>query len=172
MCLKWAANQSPMRCTCYLNCFSVFLPVCRSLCIMMRVYLLTLHSDFVGVCTWMCLRECVCEDTVQSDTPTKLWGEMQESRTSTAARLLPLLCCVYATAGYVFTPLERDVTPRVTVMSSGKHKHTWTRYMKIRNTFNSTTRDACSRLLNGSKKNLPFELRQPSVTTGVAQFVP
>lgn len=84
------------------------------------------------------------------ETATRLWGEMKESRSSTAARLLPLLCCVCATAGYVFLPLGRDVTPRVTVMSSGKHKHTQTSYTMIRNAFSSTARDACE----GLKKNL------------------
>ncbi|CAF98677.1 unnamed protein product [Tetraodon nigroviridis] len=56
---------------------------------------------------------------------------MRASGPSTAARLLPLLCCVYATAGYIFTPLEQDVTPRVTVMSSGKKTHTHTHINKL-----------------------------------------
>lgn len=91
----------------------------------------------------------------------RLGGEMQECGSSTAARLLPLLCCVYATAGYVFTPLERDVIPRVTVLSSGEHKHTSAGDTKTRNTFNSTTRDARARLLGKCLiKNLSFDLRQ------------
>ncbi|XP_078128720.1 semaphorin-4G-like [Sander vitreus] len=46
-------------------------------------------------------------------------AEMQGARSS-AVRLLLLSCCVCATAGYPFrTPLDLDVTPRVTVLSSG-----------------------------------------------------
>lgn len=48
---------------------------------------------------------------------------MQEARSS-AVRLLLLSCCVCAAAGYPFrTPLDLDVTPRVTVLSSGKQRH-------------------------------------------------
>lgn len=47
---------------------------------------------------------------------------MRETRSSAAARLLALLCGAYATAGYMLAPQELDVTPRVTVMSSGEHK--------------------------------------------------
>lgn len=44
---------------------------------------------------------------------------------SLALRLLPLICCVCAAAGYPFkTPLDLDVTPRVTVLRSGKHGRT------------------------------------------------
>lgn len=40
-------------------------------------------------------------------------------------RLLPLICCVCAAGGYPFkTPLDLDVTPRVTVLSSGEHERT------------------------------------------------
>ncbi|XP_035519167.1 semaphorin-4G-like [Morone saxatilis] len=46
-------------------------------------------------------------------------AEMQGARTS-AVPLLLLSCCVCAAAGYPFrTPLDLDVTPRVTVLSSG-----------------------------------------------------
>lgn len=47
---------------------------------------------------------------------------MKERPPSAAARLLPLLCCVCATAGYLFTPPDLDATPRITVMSSGEHR--------------------------------------------------
>ncbi|TNN51549.1 Semaphorin-4G [Liparis tanakae] len=43
-----------------------------------------------------------------------------EMQGSSAARLLLLSCCVCAAAGYPFrTPLDLDVTPRVTVLNSG-----------------------------------------------------
>ncbi|KAA8583770.1 semaphorin-4G [Etheostoma spectabile] len=46
-------------------------------------------------------------------------AEMQGAQSS-AVRLLLLSCCVCATDGYPFrTPLDLDVTPRVTVLSSG-----------------------------------------------------
>ncbi|TMS04236.1 Semaphorin-4G [Larimichthys crocea] len=46
-------------------------------------------------------------------------AEMQGARSS-ALRLLLLICCVCATAGYPFkTPLDLDVIPRVTVLSNG-----------------------------------------------------
>lgn len=71
------------------------------------------------------LRFCGCVSAstlVSCETATRLRGEMRETRSSAAARLLPLLCCAYATAGYIFTPQELDVTPRVTVTSSGELK--------------------------------------------------
>ncbi|XP_036980245.1 semaphorin-4G-like [Acanthopagrus latus] len=46
-------------------------------------------------------------------------AEMQGARSS-AVRLLLMSCCVCAAAGYPFrTPLDLDVTPRITVLSSG-----------------------------------------------------
>ncbi|XP_054456416.1 semaphorin-4G-like isoform X1 [Anoplopoma fimbria] len=46
-------------------------------------------------------------------------AEMQGAR-SCAVRFLLLSCCVFAAAGYPFrTPLDLDVTPRVTVLNSG-----------------------------------------------------
>lgn len=64
----------------------------------------------------------VSEHPCKFETATRLRVEMRETRSSAAARLLPLLCCAYATAGYIFTPQELDVTPRVTVTSSGELK--------------------------------------------------
>lgn len=62
----------------------------------------------------------------ESVCPMRRSAEMQGARSS-AVRLLLLSCCVCAAAGYPFrTPLDLDVTPRVTVLSSGKrgHEHT------------------------------------------------
>lgn len=51
--------------------------------------------------------------------PMRRSAEMQGAR-SLALRLLPLICCICAAAGYPFkTPLDLDVTPRVTVLRSG-----------------------------------------------------
>lgn len=51
--------------------------------------------------------------------PTRRSAEMLGARSS-AVRLLLLSCCVCVAAGYPFrTPLDLDVTPRVTVLSSG-----------------------------------------------------
>lgn len=48
------------------------------------------------------------------------WAEMQGARCP-ALPLLLLSCCVCAAVGYPFrTPQDLDVTPRVTVLSSGK----------------------------------------------------
>lgn len=59
--------------------------------------------------------------------PMRCSAEMRGARTPTLRflQLLPLICCVCAAAGYPFkTPLDLDVTPRVTVLSSGEHRHT------------------------------------------------
>lgn len=59
--------------------------------------------------------------------PMRRSAEMQGAR-SLALRLLPLICCICAAAGYPFkTPLDLDVTPRVTVLRSGEHGHTCAR---------------------------------------------
>lgn len=61
--------------------------------------------------------------STESDCPTRRPAEMRGARFS-ALQLLLLSCLVCAAAGYLFrTPLDLDVTPRITVLSSGKHRH-------------------------------------------------
>lgn len=73
------------------------------------------------VAGWTCRCECLCMPV--SPGPMRHWVEMQGAR-SFVVRLLLLICWVFAAAGYPFkAPLDLDVTPRVTVLSSGKHGH-------------------------------------------------
>lgn len=61
---------------------------------------------------------------LESVCPMRRSMEMRGARSSVVQLLLPLICCVCAAAGYPFkTPLDLDVTPRITVLSSGKHGH-------------------------------------------------
>lgn len=78
------------------------------------------------VAGWTCWCECLCMPVSpgrETAGPMRHSAEMQGAR-SFAVRLLLLICCVFAAAGYPFkTPLDLDVTPRITVLSSGKHGH-------------------------------------------------
>lgn len=67
---------------------------------------------------------CVCTLLGESACPMRRSVVEMRGARSSAVRLLLLICCVCAAAGYPFrTPLDLDVTPRVTVLSNGKHGH-------------------------------------------------
>lgn len=93
-------------------CVSAWVCVCAGVYVSGRV------NMFVGAHVYIPWSVSVC--------PTRRSVEMQGARSS-VARLLVLSCCVCAVAAYPFrTPLDLDVTPRITVLRSGKHgnKHT------------------------------------------------
>ncbi len=77
-------------------------------------------SPRVNMFVWVPLNACASWS--ESVYPMRRPAEMQGAPSS-VVRLLLLSCCVCAAAGYPFrTPLDLDVTPRITVLSSGKHR--------------------------------------------------
>lgn len=140
------ANPSPRKWPHSDSAALVFLSAGR--CVAWREAALLPATPILWVCECVSVLNVLCCTLVSCQAATRLRGEMREGRASAAAaaRLLPLLCCAYATAGYIFTPQELDVTPRVTVTSSGEPRRPQTTHIRIRNAFNSAIRDAPARL--------------------------
>lgn len=101
------------------------LPACLPVFVWVHMCVRVYVSLWGNMIVWMPLH--VYTPRSESVCPARRSMGMQGARSS-ALQVLLLSCCVCAAAGYPFrTPLDLDVTPRVTVLSSGKHKHSHTK---------------------------------------------
>lgn len=163
-----ASNTLPSQCVLYLftgsSLEAACLPACQGSVKSWGCLRVSLPAE-----RWMCWRWAARPKTARG--PMRRCAEMQGARSPALQLLLllPLICCVCAAAVYPFkTPSDLDVTPRVTVSSSGEHGRTRARSLPL--AFSRQTKNEAeqslrqtrlqSKALELRKKNLILELKK------------